>query len=60
MPLTMKTDLQELGKKRAIGILLSGLGQSYIREWDAIYENILIQTWKVYENRALEFDKLSI
>ena len=58
MPQTMRTDLQELGKKKAIEILLSGLGQSYIREWDTIYVNIVNQTWEIYENRALEFDKL--
>ena len=53
----MRSDLQELGKQTALNIMLSGLGQTYIKDSDNIYQNIVIRVWEIYHNRVLEIDK---
>ena len=58
MPQAMKTDLKTLGQKRALGVILSGLGCTYVKEWENIYANIAVQIWKIYNNRATEIDNM--
>ena len=58
MPHAMRSDLQGMEKQNALKIMLSGLRDSYIKEWDNIYENIVTQIWEIYNNRALEIDKM--
>ena len=57
MPHAMRRDLQESSKQNALKIILSGLGETYIKEWDEIYENIVNLIWEIYNNRAVEIDK---
>ena len=52
------TTNQGMEKQNALKIMLSGLGESYIKEWDNIYGNIVTQIWEIYNNRALEIDKM--
>ena len=59
MPLAMKNNLQEMPQQRSIDLIISGLGGSYVDEWEKIYANIAVQTWNIYEKRAWEIDKLS-
>ena len=59
MPLAMKINLQEMTKHCAIDFIISGLGYTYVNEWDDIYENIVLQIWEIYEKRAFEIDKVS-
>ena len=54
----MRSDLQGMEKQNALKIIISGLGESYIKEWDNIYENIVTQIWEIYNSRALEIDKM--
>ena len=58
MPLAMRMNLQEMRKKQVVDFILSGLGERYLREWDDIYVNIVLQIWELYQNRALEIDKM--
>ena len=41
-----------------IGMLLSGLGGSYVSEWNPIYKAILNFVWNLYDNRQRMYDIL--
>ena len=60
MPQAMKSDLQELGQQKALEMIISGFKCTYVKEWEKIYENIVIQIWEIYKNRALEIDKIDM
>ena len=40
------------------GMLLSGLGGSYVSEWNLIYKSILNFVWNMYDNRQCMYDIL--
>ena len=56
MPPAMAADIEHKSKSTAAGILLSGLGGKYLKEWDGIYKGILELVWKIYLERCRQYD----
>ena len=57
MPPNMYKDLLKLPLEERTYVLISGLGGSYIKEWQSIYISILDMVYKLYSYRIKQMMK---
>ena len=46
--------------ERTLTILMSGLGGTYVREWDIVYANIALFVWRMYRHRKEMYDEMMV